>query len=51
MMGIEVYANESPSPLQRGYNHKSAKIGLGHSNIFLFMNHSTIKAQIYTSAS
>jgi hypothetical protein len=33
-MGIEVYSNEGPSPLQRGDNHKSAKIGLGHLNIF-----------------
>jgi hypothetical protein len=27
MMGIQVYSNEVPSPLQRGDNHKSAKIG------------------------
>jgi hypothetical protein len=27
MMGIQVYSNEGPSPLQRGDNHKSAKIG------------------------
>jgi hypothetical protein len=30
MMGIQVY----PIPLQRGDNHKSAKIGLGHLNVF-----------------
>jgi hypothetical protein len=27
MMGIHVYSNEGPSPLQREDNHKSAKIG------------------------
>jgi hypothetical protein len=27
MMGIQVYSNEGPSPLPRGDNHKSAKIG------------------------
>jgi hypothetical protein len=27
MMGIQVYSNEGPSPLQRGDNHKCAKIG------------------------
>jgi hypothetical protein len=27
MMGIQVYSNEGPSPLQRGNNHKSAKVG------------------------
>jgi hypothetical protein len=27
MMRIQVYSNEVPSPLQRGNNHKSAKIG------------------------
>jgi hypothetical protein len=27
MMGIQVYSNEGPSPLQRGDNQKSAKIG------------------------
>jgi hypothetical protein len=27
MMGIQVYSNEGPSPLQSGDNHKSAKIG------------------------
>jgi hypothetical protein len=27
MMGIQVYSNEGPSPLQREDNHKSAKIG------------------------
>jgi hypothetical protein len=27
MMGIQVYSNEGQSPLQRGDNHKSAKIG------------------------
>jgi hypothetical protein len=27
MMGIQVYSNKCPSPLQRGDNHKSAKIG------------------------
>jgi hypothetical protein len=34
MMGIEVYSNEGPSRLQRGDNHKSSKIGLGHVNFF-----------------
>jgi hypothetical protein len=28
--GIQVYSNEVPSPLQRGDNHKSAKIGKGY---------------------
>jgi hypothetical protein len=27
MMGIQVYSYEGPSPLQRGDNYKSAKIG------------------------
>jgi hypothetical protein len=27
MMGIKIYSNEGPSPLQRGDNHESAKIG------------------------
>jgi hypothetical protein len=27
MMGIQIYSNEGPSPLQRGDNHKCAKIG------------------------
>jgi hypothetical protein len=27
MVGIQVYSNKSPNPLQRGNNHKSAKIG------------------------
>jgi hypothetical protein len=27
MMGIQVYSNEGPSPLQKGDNHKSSKIG------------------------
>jgi hypothetical protein len=27
MMGIQVYSNGGPNPLQRGDNHKSAKIG------------------------
>jgi hypothetical protein len=35
MMGIQVYSNESPSPLQREDNFKSAKIGLDHLNSFL----------------
>jgi hypothetical protein len=34
MMGIHVYSNEGPSPLQRGDNHKSAKIGYDHLNNF-----------------
>jgi hypothetical protein len=52
MMGIQVYLNEVPNSLQRGDNHKSAKIGYGTSfKYFLLMNHITIKAQIYTSAS
>jgi hypothetical protein len=29
MMGIPVYSNEGPSPLQRGDNHKSAKNRVG----------------------
>jgi hypothetical protein len=53
MMGI--YSNEGPSPLQRG-NHKSAKSQkcknrVGSFKCLLLMNHSAIKAQIYTSAS
>jgi hypothetical protein len=27
MMGIQVYSDEGPNPLQRGYHQKSAKIG------------------------
>jgi hypothetical protein len=27
MMGIQVYSNEGPNPLQRGDNHKSTQIG------------------------
>jgi hypothetical protein len=30
MNGIQVYSNEGPNHLQRGDNHKSAKIGWGH---------------------
>jgi hypothetical protein len=31
----------------KGDNHKGAKIGQGHLNVILLMNHGTIKAQIY----
>jgi hypothetical protein len=48
-MGIQVYSNEGPNPFQRGDNHKSARVV--SFKYFLLMNHSTIKAQIYTSAS
>jgi hypothetical protein len=34
MMGIQIYSNEGPNPLQRRDNHKSAKIGYGYFNIF-----------------
>jgi hypothetical protein len=34
MIGIQVYSNEGPNPLQRGDNNKIAKIGWGHLNIF-----------------
>jgi hypothetical protein len=34
MIGIQIYSNEGSSPLQRGDNHKNAKIGLSHLNIF-----------------
>jgi hypothetical protein len=34
MMGIKIYSNEGPGPLQKGDNQKSAKIGLGHLYIF-----------------
>jgi hypothetical protein len=34
MMGTQFYSNEGQSPLQRGDNHKSAEIGLGHLNMF-----------------
>jgi hypothetical protein len=27
MMGIQIYSSEGPSPLQRGDNYKSEKIG------------------------
>jgi hypothetical protein len=46
MMGIQVYSKEGPSPLQRGDNYKSAKIGYD-----LLMKNSTIKTQIYMNAS
>jgi hypothetical protein len=50
MIGIQIYSNEGSSHLQRGDNHKNAK-RVGSLKYFLLMNHSTIKAQIYTSAS
>jgi hypothetical protein len=34
MMGIQIYSNKGSNPLQRGDNHKSAKIGYDHLNIF-----------------
>jgi hypothetical protein len=48
MIGIQIYSNEFSSPLQRGHNHKNR---VGPFKYFLLMNHSTIKAQICTSAS
>ena len=47
LIGIQIYSNEGSSPLQRGDNHKNR---VGSSKYFLLVNHSTIKAQIYTSA-
>jgi hypothetical protein len=29
MMGIQIYSNEGPNPLERRDDHKSAKIGYG----------------------
>jgi hypothetical protein len=34
MKGIYVFSNKGPGPLQRGYNHKNVKMGLGHLKIF-----------------
>jgi hypothetical protein len=48
MIGIQIYSNEGSSPLQREDNHKNR---VGSFKYFLLMNHSTIKAQIYKSAS
>jgi hypothetical protein len=42
---------EGSSPLQRGDNHKSAKVGKGHLNIFSSCTTVPYKAQIYTRAS
>jgi hypothetical protein len=33
-MGNQNTTNEGPGPLQRGDNHKNAKIGWGHLKIF-----------------
>jgi hypothetical protein len=44
MIGIQMYSNEGSSPLQRGDNHKN---WVGSFKYFPFMNHSTIKAQIF----
>jgi hypothetical protein len=33
-MGILNCSNKGPDPLQRGYNHKNAKMGWGHIKIF-----------------
>jgi hypothetical protein len=33
MIGIQVYSNKGPNPLQVGDNHKRAKIGKGNLNI------------------
>jgi hypothetical protein len=33
-MGILNFSNKGPGPLQRGDNHKNAKMGLGHLKIF-----------------
>jgi hypothetical protein len=52
MMGIQIYSNEGPNPLQRGIiTKRKKKNGVGSFKYFLLMNHSTIKAQINTSAS
>jgi hypothetical protein len=32
--GIQICTNKGPGPLQRGDNHKNAKIGWGHLKIF-----------------
>jgi hypothetical protein len=29
-MGIQVYSNKGPGPIQRGDNHKNVKMGWGH---------------------
>jgi hypothetical protein len=34
-MGILNYSNKGPGPLQKGDDHKNAKIGWGHLKIFL----------------
>jgi hypothetical protein len=51
MMGIQVYSNEGPRPLQREDNHKSTKNRVESFKYFLLVNHGTIKAEIYLSAS
>jgi hypothetical protein len=33
-MGILNFSNKGPGPLQIGDNHKNAKMGWGHLNIF-----------------
>jgi hypothetical protein len=50
MMGIQVYSNESPNHIQRGIITKVQK-RVGSFKVFFLVNYSTIKAQIYTSAS
>jgi hypothetical protein len=46
MIGIQMYSNDGSSPLQREDNHNN---WVGSFKYSLLMNHSTIKAQIYTS--
>jgi hypothetical protein len=43
-------SNKGPGPLQRGDNHKNAKIWLGQLKIFFFLNHWARRAHIYMKA-
>jgi hypothetical protein len=51
MTEIQVYSDIGANPLQRGIIRKVQKYRVGSFKYFVLMNHSTIKAQIYTSAS
>jgi hypothetical protein len=48
--GILNCSNKGPGSLQRGDNHKNAKMGWGHFNIFFFQNHWARIDHIYMKA-
>jgi hypothetical protein len=50
-MGIQVYSNKGPGPLQRGDNHKNVKMGWGHLKIFFSRTTGPILTRLGTNNS